>query len=772
MTIEFAAVTDPSGLEFHDSIEQRHLRVGTPETVSPTSVDPQNFRFPVNKTCTIATDEIRFDQPYSVTIHDETGRTEANVGVGERTTLENRPQFVGLSGPIKLYCRIDTAGTVDIGLTAVRIELECETTVTIGARSLHDQPAGTITTPPDIESMAAALSAFPSALKTTSPERTWPTLRGHPPLIELGETLEIPNAVRKSNIGPETGARIRAVSDTGSLPADETAVATANTPAGDSVVGRGTDTGTGTGADAGTGTSTDAETTTETPGEGITITVPERYLALFQAAPLAFFLDAQIRPGTEPALQTPAFEYPLPNDETFGDEIANLLKRFFFLDCLTRTEGIFQYDLLERSELEDELPFDLGTTYEEPLPERLARYLEVPFDLIETHAPRWPLTAHIPPEPESIELLPFIVNELGIVRPSRGKTPAEPPAAPAADARLVRSTSEAPPDTIDRSPAPSPPPSPADPPDESAFVIPTVTDESVEHAWFGNNVPQNASKATIEAYRNQLHRDTRNESIEILLVCNDVRMLDEHDLLDETYGNRDELPFKIDSEFGVDSNQLATLLTEGGYDFVHYIGHATEDGLRCPDGELDIRTLESVDVGVFFLNACRSYQQGLAMIRRGAFGGVSTYGDVANEDAVEAGETMARLLNRGFPLRGALEIARQNTALGEQYLIVGDGSADIAQSDGGAPAVVKLNRCEAGVMDFAIQSYSTKEFQLGTATASNLPYVKDRHLSPGCTPFSSVNESELHEYLSWNELPMLIEETLSWNDGIGPFSGD
>ncbi|ELY96707.1 hypothetical protein C482_15071 [Natrialba chahannaoensis JCM 10990] len=769
MTIEFAAVTDPSGLEFHDSIEQRHLRVGTPETVSPTTVDPQAFRFPVNKACTILTDEIRFDQPYSVTIHDETGRTESNVGVGGHTTLEDRPQFVGLSGPIKLYCRIDTAATVDIGLTAVRIDLEHETTVTIGARSLHDRPAGTITTPPDIESMAAALSAFPSALKSTTPERTWPTLRGHPPLIELGDTLEIPDAVRKSDIGPATGARIRAVSDTGTLPADETTL-TGNKAVTETDQLNGLATTSTAGEREAEGEAEiKSKAKTKPANESITITVPERYLTLFQAAPLAFFLGARIQPGTEPALETPLFEYPLPSDETFGDEIADLLKRFFFLDCLTRTEGIFQYNLLERAELEDELPFEFEETYDEPLPERLARYLEVPFDLIETHAPRWPLTAHIPPEPESIELLPFIVNELGIVRPSRGEAPPEPPGTPAADAQLVRSTSEVPPAAIDRSPAPSPSPSPGAPPDESAFVVPDVTDESVEHAWFGNNVPQNASKATIEAYRNQLDRDTRNESIEILLVCNDARMLDEHDLLDDTYGNREELPFTIDSEFGVDSDHLETLLTEGGYDFVHYIGHATEDGLRCPDDNLDIRTLESVDVGVFFLNACRSYQQGLAMIRRGAFGGVSTYGDVANEDAVEAGETMARLLNRGFPLRGALEIARQNTALGEQYLIVGDGSADIAQSDGGAPAIVKLDAGDRQMYDFAVQSYSTKEFKLGTATESNCPSVEDWHLSPGYTPFSTIDQVTVREYLSWNELPVLIGGDLYWNDGVGTF---
>ncbi len=293
-----------------------------------------------------------------------------------------------------------------------------------------------------------------------------------------------------------------------------------------------------------------------------------------------------------------------------------------------------------------------------------------------------------------------------------------------------------------------------------------MTDESVEHAWFDDDIPQHASKATLEAYRNQLSRDARNESIEILLVCNDARMIDEHDLLDGTYGSREVLPFEIHSEFGVDTDRLAQLFTDGGYDFVHYIGHATEDGIRCPNGELDIRTLESVDLGVFFLNACRSYEQGLALTRRGAFGGVSTYADVVNDKAIEAGETMARLLNCGFPLRAALEIARTNSALGDQYLIVGDGSADIAQSDGGAPMVVDLEQCGDGQFDFAVQSYSTKEFKLGTSTESTLPSVADRHLSPGNTSFSRVDWEAVQEYLIWSEAPIRSDGTLQWNEDV------
>ncbi|MEY7851214.1 hypothetical protein AB7C87_18665 [Natrarchaeobius sp. A-rgal3] len=684
MTIEFEETTDPVGLEVHDSLEQRHLQIETAASVSPGSIDADEFCFTVDETCAIETDEIVFDHRYAVTIHDRTGQAISNFEAGETAELDDRTQFVGVSAPIKLYVRVDVPGTIDVGLTALRITLEREAPVEL--RSAHDRPAGTITTSSDLESVTEAISAVPSALKTTSPERTWPTLRGHPPLIELGDRLDIPEEIDR--------------------------------PAGD-----------------------------------VELVVPDEYLAVYQAAPLAFFLGATVRTGPNPRLETPLFDRSLSADAALGDEIARLLKRFFFFDCLTRTEGIFQYDLIERAALEDELSFGFADTYDQPLSVRLARYLEVPYEEIEPYVPRWPLTAYVPDDPDGAELVPFVVNELGIIRESRGQAPASVPQPEATNAQLVRSAAEY------RSP------SPID--DESAFVVPEITDESVEHAWFGDAIPQNASKATVEAYRNQIDRDARSESIELLLVCNDARMIDEHDLLDETYGTREELPFEIHSEFGVDSERLAALLTEGGYDFLHYIGHATEDGIRCPDDDLDVRTLESVDLGVFFLNACRSYEQGLALTQRGAFGGVSTYSDVINEDAVEAGETFARLLNRGFSLRAALEIAQQNTALGEQYLIVGDGSADIAQSDGGAPGLVVLERWGEHEFGFGIRTYSTKEYKLGTVSASDLESVVDTHLSPGFTPLTPVGEESIWEYLTWTELPVLIDGQLYWNDGIG-----
>jgi len=83
-----------------------------------------------------------------------------------------------------------------------------------------------------------------------------------------------------------------------------------------------------------------------------------------------------------------------------------------------------------------------------------------------------------------------------------------------------------------------------------------------------------------------------------------------------------------------------------------------------------------------------------------------------------------------LPASGALEIARDNAMLGEQYLIVGDGSTDIAQSDGGAPMLVAIDSRDGDGYDFSAKSYSTKEFKLGTTTASPIDSVSDCHLTP------------------------------------------
>ncbi|WP_254769064.1 hypothetical protein [Salinilacihabitans rarus] len=687
MSVEFDSTTAPSSLEVYDRIEQRRLRVRTSKPVSPAAIAPERFCFPVDSACSIETASLVFDQRYSVHLHDENGQSIRDVDVGERVSLDGT-RFVGLGGPIKLYCRVPGAGEIETGIDSIHLTFERETTIDVGARSLHERPTATVRTPADPEATMRALSALSSALKTTSPERSWPSLRGHPPLIELGDDLEIPPVV----------------------------------------------------------------TPLETP---ITIRVPPTYRDLYAVASLSFYLGADVRPGDRPAIETATATHELGVDRPLADDAARALKRLFLLDCVVRTEGVYPDPLHERSRLEDVLPFDPGRVYDATLSERVDRYLDVPYEVVEPYVPRWPLTAHVPSTPDGIEILPFVVNELGVVREPRGEVVRAPAPAADAEATFVRSAS------VERSPSVRP----VEEREPKTYVEPAVDDGSIEQAWFGEDVPRGASKATLEAYRNQLSRGRRNESIEILVVCNDARMLEEHDLLGAAYGNREALPFDVDSEFGVATDELAALL-DRGYDFLHYIGHATPDGLRCSDGELDVRSLSSVDLGVFFLNACRSYDQGLALTRRGAFGGIATLQDVGNEDAVEVGETMARLLNLGFPLRAALELVRETTALGDEYLIVGDGSADIAQTDGGAPTAMWIENDEEPY-DAVIKSYPTKELAIGSATKPNIETITERHLTSGTVRNSSIPRSELLAYLTWARLPVCKNGSIIWNDSPG-----
>jgi len=165
------------------------------------------------------------------------------------------------------------------------------------------------------------------------------------------------------------------------------------------------------------------------------------------------------------------------------------------------------------------------------------------------------------------------------------------------------------------------------------LVEPKVNDESIEHAWFGDQLPMGASKASVKSFEHQLKQGQRSESINITVVCNDPRMLDEQVSLDGVYGDRDDQPYNIDSHFGVPQDELAELLTDDSCDFLHYIGHAERDGLRCIDGKLDVRELDAVNVQTFLLNACQSQAQAMALVERGAFGGVVDIG-VVLEDCV------------------------------------------------------------------------------------------------------------------------------------------
>jgi hypothetical protein len=686
MHVRVEATAEPPGVEIVDRIERRRTQIRTADVVDLERVATDEFSYPVDAAGAVKTTELRFDRLDETYVRDADGSTVAAFNAPETAALDPGSYTVEVSGPIKLYCQIEGAMSVHAGSDSLVLKFPANRRVALGARSYHQHPAATITTPADPKPLMKAIGATSSALKTTSPERAYPTLRGHPPLLEQGDELSIPDGI-------------------------------------------------------------------ESPATEVTIALPSDRRYVYTAAPLAFYLGADLVPGTEARIETPSTTHPLGEGRDFEDAVARTLKQTLFLDTVVRTEGIYKLDLYERRQVEPILPFDVASTYDRPLHERLSAYLEVPFESISEYIPRWVLTAHLPATPDGLRAVPFVVNDLGVIREPRGTRYDDPGEiiedyAPMTDTLSVKSTESA-------NSAPS-----------RTLIEPTPTDESIDHAWFGPHVPVGASKASVEAFRNRLDRDERSDAIDITVVCNDERMLDEHESLDDVYGQRKDLPFDVTSHFGLSRDGFADLLEGTDGDFLHYIGHATPDGLRCTDGRLDVRDLDAVDIDVFFLNACDSYDQALALTERGALGGVGTLGDVVNEYAIDAGKLMARLLNQGFPLRAAVTLVREYTVIGDQYLVVGDGSVDLAQTEGGPPVVYTVDTHSGDEFDVSVESYPTRIFRIGSHFQLTASSVDDYYLLPGPSSTIPMDRTELEKYLSWVAGPVRVDSSLRWMETL------
>jgi len=118
---------------------------------------------------------------------------------------------------LDLACKVYLTGTGTVRISssseAAVVSFDEPTRVTLGARSYHTAPAGTVTTTPDPSGLAWAVSHFGGAVMTMSPERSFPTLRGHPPLVELGDERSADAEVTQpeSDVTLEVAPRVDAV---------------------------------------------------------------------------------------------------------------------------------------------------------------------------------------------------------------------------------------------------------------------------------------------------------------------------------------------------------------------------------------------------------------------------------------------------------------------------------------------------------------------------------------------------------------------------------
>lgn len=209
--------TSGDTLTIHDEIEERTLSVTADRQLSTQSALTALFQFPVDRAISFSAEELTVGADMSVWVRDETGDILTDVVDGEQS-FSRGTYYLDIDSDVKTYVRLpDVEPTLTyegkVCVSPLSIDLGTETTVTVGARSLHSRPGSTITVPDDPAAMMEAFSYLGSAIKEFSPERSWPTLRGHPPRIERGDELEIPDALQKPDTGitvtvPETYADV------------------------------------------------------------------------------------------------------------------------------------------------------------------------------------------------------------------------------------------------------------------------------------------------------------------------------------------------------------------------------------------------------------------------------------------------------------------------------------------------------------------------------------------------------------------------------------
>ncbi|WP_418280516.1 caspase family protein [Halorubrum sp. DTA98] len=699
MSIDIEPLRDDDGISVTDHIENTQFKLYTDRPVDLRPGDEDDHYFPVDTSVRLDVEEVVVPRVASVIAHGADGQVVAE---GSEMELDRSTYHLEVpSTPTKTYLRVDGGVSVATAAESTHIRIADRVSLAVGFRSFNEQPAGTITTPPDPNSMFEAVSCFGSALHTTSPERSFPTLRGHPPLLELGSELRIPEHV-------------------------------------------------------------------EPPDSGVRIVVPPEFRSLYPVVPLAYYLAAEIVPGSAPRLEGDGWEFPLePDLERIAGQV---LRQTFHLDCITRTEGFFQVDLHERATTD--LDLDWGWLYELPIAGRLGKYLDVPFDRIEPELPQWTLTTDVRPDSENVEMLPFVAAELSLVRSpetverhgdseSDGVSGFLRSRAPdragvlrgGADAASVDDSFRG---TDSRA-------SHAFMPDDVDLVRPEPVD-TVEHAWIGHGVPIGANKATPDAYRRRLDVGSIEQSrISVTVVCNDEQMREEGNVAD-LYGLRDIVQFDIEVKYDLSRAEMRAVL-ESDVDFLHYIGHVDERGMQCADSFLDL-TAESLDVGVsaFLLNACQSYEQGEALIHRGSRGGIVTLTDVANSPATRLGRIVARLMNGGFNLRTALYVAKQELITGQQYIVIGDGGTTVCQSRSGGALVVSLDRAGDDRWDIAVDMFPNGPYGNGSLGTLNTSTVDEHYYIPSKITASSVSSEDFSQFCALEMLPIFFEGELRWSD--------
>jgi hypothetical protein len=632
----------------------------------------------VDETVTGTVRELRLDYGFATLANLDTGRSVELSGRDRPFDLGDSEYLLNLDANIKTYVQFAGPATLVCSddYEEMWLRFPEPAAVTLGFRSRLNAPEATVTVPETVEGVAAAVAYAASAHRTTSPDRSYATLRGHPPLVEYGDAVEVPDRVASAT--PDTGVEMR---------------------------------------------------------------VPRSLRKLLVVAPLAYYLGATVtvEPGVAP--QVVAREHDvraLLDDPDLLDTVSDTLERVFWLDCLVRNAGPHGIDLVE-TRLLDEVGVDADRAYDATPAERLRTYLDAPYRRIRGDLPDWHLSMHVAPTFENARTLPYLLDRLSLVYP------------PETEELEGRELMERSLDDFYRAVGPAP----------NIDVVKPKLRRGRFHGWLADRTPIDVFKALPKAFSNRFdYLERTGDDLSVAVVLNEATMEGEQSNVAEIYRDRSaDLPLDVQLHSDLTRRELAAVFASEN-DFVHYIGHCEDTGLRCANGTLAVADIEESNTQTFFLNACGSYYEGMELIRKGSVAGAVTFRKVLDNQAAKVGSAFARLLVNGFSFERALRLARRRIMMGKDYGVVGDGTHVLGQSENVIPSTAEVSSLADGAyrvtFDAVIPHNPGGYYQ---------PNVEEHYQSVLCGNEAEVylSAAQLRSFFERAKMPVIYDGEFYWS---------
>jgi hypothetical protein len=648
--------------------------------------------------------ELGFPSVFVVAISLDTGEQWDFGSMSGTLELPDGRYLIRVASNVRVFVRFDGgAELVREESETLRLRFGSSTAVSIGFDSLVDVPDERVVVPETPEGVATALSLASATTGTTSPDRTWPTLRNRAPEIRIDDTEQIPDSLREHS--PDTDIEMVVPPELSYL---------------------------FTGAS----------------------------LAQYLGAEISVEKDAV------PRLRFDGHEEPLGELPQFQERAAGILRRTFFLDCVARGAGPHGGDLAVADTF-DELGLDAEQLYDAPLAERVRTYLDVPFGSVSDRFPEWHLAMHIDPTYEHVETLPYLLDNLPhiylpkssplskkdwiklTVNDGFAKSREDLPDRSDQLLRVRREISNV--DLVD------PELAPARTHGWMAEDVPIDVFKTFPQAYENRLKYLNDSGSTLSVVAVVNDRDMPMLKSE---GGKEAAMRDEHSEAVEHYERRaEELNIDITVKENITTAELSRTF-ESRNDLVHYIGHRDDRGLECSDGYFDCSMIEESNAQTFFLNACGSYPEGRDLVKKGSVAGGVTFESVPDNDAATVGTAFARTLMQGFCIERALTKARRQLMTPKDYAVVGDGTHVLTQSDALVPPSVWL------FDDDDEFSLIVEQGGPWTTGGEVFGALDEKYSLIGNDRYYRLTERELMGYFDILDSPVVYDDDLYWPEKL------